>query len=179
MLSAALTIWQLSQKSEVVTESALVFARDVARGEVLQASDFVEIQVLPDTCVEGMLTSAQEAAGAYVLLDLPRGVVAIEDFFEHSLEPEIEKGYAMTAIKMSPDSAICWTSEAGSILSVCFVDDEGALTELGEVKLLDIFDQRLGKDDVPVFAVVTGKKTVIEQIVQRRTLGRLEVLIKK
>ncbi len=177
--SAVITFLQLSQRPEVETVRALAFARDVAKGERIAVSDFVEINILPQNTVDNMIIDANRIAGTRAALNLPSGMIVVADFFETSDDFQPEEGNSMTAIKMLPDSAICWTTKSGSVVSVCFVDDKGEMTMLGEVKLLGVYDQRLGNDETPMFAVVEGKRNVIDQIIQRRALGRLEFLLKK
>lgn len=175
LISIGLTWVQLFSNDEEMSEVWLL-ARDVKKGEVVKASDFyvgkMKASSYPVDCVQ-ILT---EVEGKTARVDLGMHMIATFNLFGEGNRYEPEKGNALTAIKMLPDSAICWTSELGERLDVYFVEDKQPAEKLGSVIVRGKMDQRMGEDELYTFMVVEGNQKTVLKIVEKRANGRIEIV---
>lgn len=150
---------------------------DIKAGERIQAHHIKEVNLDPEIRIEDYSPREGDFLNKVCLVNIPKGALLCQSYFKDDDKGcEVEKGKALTAIKFFPDSAICWISEIGSILDVYFVDSEGTLEKLGQVRLVQVYDQKMGSEEMLFFAVVEGTEKVVSKIVQKRGLGRIEVV---
>ncbi len=91
------------------------------------------------------------------------------------------KGNAMTSLRLTPEEMLCWEIEIGENVHIVHVALEGVLSILGQVTIKGIYDQNLDqnvniKNMMPTFILIEGKKNIIETIISKRGVGRLEVI---
>lgn len=178
LISGVLTVIQMNRTGAETTATWGVI-RDVPKGQIVTEEDIGAISVLPDHRLTGVVQSEEEVIGKRAAVDLREGMIACESLFEQPERYQVRKGSAMTAIKLLPDSAICWICEEGQQVDVYFVDDGGRSENLGEVTIRGAFDQMMSDQELFFFVVVEGRTGVIERIVASRTMGRLEIVKKK
>lgn len=178
-LSLGLTVVQLGQKDELETASALVLSRNMLQGEVVEASDIVEKSFLPENLPDNRLGSADEVIGKQLTVDVSAGSILLNSFFVEQFDFTVEAGHALTAVRLLPDTAICWTQEVDAEVEVCFVDSEGEMERLGKVVIRGVFDKQMGEDEALMFAVIEGKNNVVDRIISLREKGRIEFVKRK
>lgn len=175
LASIGLTWVQLVSDDEDMSEVWLL-ARDVKRGDVVKATDFhlgrIKASSYPGDCVKNL----QEVEGKIARVDLGIHMIATKNLFGEVNHYQPEKGNALTAIRMLPDSAICWTSELGEHLDVYFVEDKQPAEKLGSVIVRGKMDQRMGEDELYTFMVVEGNQKTVLKIVEKRANGRIEIV---
>lgn len=171
-----ISILQLGTKEEIPSERVIGASVDIKRGEIITRDHLTEVEIDLKNVIDSYSKSPEDFLGKTAYVDIPKGALLSKSyFFDHKLR-EVPKGRALTAIKLLPDSAICWITEPESILDVYFIDREGGVEVLGKVKLIHVYDQNMSSEDMLFYAVVEGSESVICKIVQKRALGRIEVV---
>ncbi len=174
VMSVGLTVFQLVESGQKGVDVVCVM-RDVKEGQVIEKEDVGILKSL-DSLPKGALKNPDKLIGKVAVVSLSKGTVAMESYFEEVVEEDLQKGESKTAIRLTPDTAICFTSEIDSSVQVYFVGDKGELQKLGDVVLKQFYDQQMEQNDLLMYVVVEGKKSVIDKIVQKRALGRLELV---
>lgn len=174
--SVILSFLQLSTKAEIPSVKVIGAKMDIKRGETIAQEHLTEIEIDERHRIDSYSLSLDDYVGKVSDVDIPKGALLSTSYLRTQTWKDVPKGRALTAIKLMPDSAICWTPETESILDVYFVDPEGELEVLGKVRLLQVYDQNMGAEDMLFYAVVEGSENVIAKIVQKRALGRIEVV---
>lgn len=119
-----------------------------------------------------------DVTGLTAVTDLSKG-----DILQHSMvrelgQFEVADGESMTSIRMLPDHALCWKFDLKEKVEVVFVPDisELSVKKLGKVEIRGFYDQRMENEDALTYVLVSGRRSVIENIVKHRSLGRMEFL---
>lgn len=175
LTSIGITWMQLSSREEKMTD-VWMLARDIKKGEMVQQSDFYMGRIRSSSYPLDLLQTVAEVEGMVALVDLRAHSLAAKNVFGEIPRYEPKKGNALTAIKMLPDSAICWTTEMGESVDVYFVEDKEPVEKLGSVIVKGKLDQRMGENELYTFMVVEGSKQTILEIVEKRTNGRIEIV---
>ncbi len=174
LLSIGLTVFQVVNNNQREFAVIEVF-RDIKQGEVIEQGDLGLVYRLEKAPL-GAVQKTEDAIGKVALVDLSKGTLAMSSYFEMPVQSDVPKGYAKTAIKLLPEEAICFTSDLESDVDVYFVSDGGSVEVLGEVVVKQFYDQKIETDDLLMYVVVVGKKSVVTDIVQKRALGRIELV---
>lgn len=179
IVSALLTCFQLIGENQEETEFAVSIISDIKAGERITTAHLGMIPMPSKYLVENRPRSVEEAAGRYARVDIAGGTLVTDAFLSADDPYKIQRGRALTAIRLLPDSAICWITEIGQAVDVYFVDDLGKSAILGEVVVKKNFDPRMNEEDTLQYVVVEGDEAVVRKIVEKRAVGRLEIVKKK
>ncbi len=174
VMSVGLTIFQMLKTEEDAIE-VVGMLRDMDAGTIVTERDVGTLYVL-DSPPAGSVERAEDIVGKVAIVSLKHDVVAMPEYFDEPVIDEVPVGYSKTAMKLSPDSAICFTSDLNSVVDVYFVGDKGETERLGEVEIKAFYDHKMNQEDVFMYAVVVGKTSVVRKIIKNRALGRLELL---
>ncbi len=177
VMSVGLTVFQVLKTEEDAVEVVGVL-RDIPAGTIVTERDVGTMYVL-DSPPSGSVRNTAEFLGKVSVVALKQGVVAMPEYFEEPSLDEMPAGYSQTAMKLSPDSAMCFTSELDSEVDVYFVGSKGEIERLGEVTIKEFYDHKMNQEDVLVYVVVVGKTSIVQKIVKNRSLGRLELVKSK
>lgn len=151
--------------------------KDILQGEQITKDHLDVIAIHPRNNLDSYSTNTEDFIGKKSKTDIPKGAMLSTHYFFDREVDVVPEGKALTAIRLLPDSAICWMTKPDSLVDVYFVDSKGEVEVLGKVRLIHVYDQNMSADDMLFYAVVEGSEAIVSKIVQKRTMGRLELVL--
>lgn len=179
LLGLILTIMEINwiqKESKTDTVPVVSLTRSLEAGSTIQKNDVVIMEIDKSSWSEGYVSKLEDVTGKTLLIGLESHSIINNGSLKENAYGSPDSGNAITAIKLAPEEAICWSLSTGESVNVVLVDSTLVLKDLGEVTVKGLYDNYLLDSDVPVYVLVEGKRKTIENIVSHRESGQMELL---
>lgn len=182
LLLTGLELNRLNQAKQMNLASVLVTSCDLTAGKKIESEDLKVIEIPVESISETAYSAKEDLLGKTVTYNLSSNTQIIEEMITENAYLVPNEGNSMTTLKLNPEEAMCWTMSKGERVLVKYIDLEGHLSELGEVMVKGRYDQSLSENNyqtsVPVYLLVEGRFEIIDAIVSKLNMGRLEIVKK-
>jgi hypothetical protein len=158
------------------TQPVVTLTRSIEAGSTIKKSDLTVKEIDKTLWSDGYVSKPEDVTGKTVLIGMESHSIITSGSLKENAYGLPETGNAITAIKLAPEEALCWTLATGEPVNVVLVDSTLVLRDLGEVTVKGLYDNYLMDSDVPVYVLVEGKRKTIENIVSHRESGQMELL---
>lgn len=167
---------QWNARAEEPSVKVIGAVKDISQGERITKDHLALIDIHPRNKIESYSADPEVFLDKRSGTDIPKGAILSKCYFAAQQVDEVPEGKALTAIRLLPDSAICWIAKPDSVVDVYFVDSKGEMEVLGKVRLIEVYDQNMSSEEMLFYAVVEGDEDIIAKIVRKRAMGRLELV---
>ncbi len=148
-------------------------------GSVLSTDNLEIINVDEALAVENTFYKVDDVVGKTLAIALTKGTILSTSMITEQTFFTPSKGHALTALKLSPESIMCWEVNNGEVVELVHVSLDGELRHIGKVVVKGYYDQEMVSDSnytsLPLFILVEGERHIIDEIIRSRDNGRIEV----
>jgi hypothetical protein len=180
LLSLAVTQYQIqkiNRETLQTYEAVYIYAKDLDAGTVLSEEDIVIGKINTQWDSEAYVKEASTAIGKQLSTDVKKNaLISIGSLAEVKEAMQPANGFALTAVKLTPETAVCWAFEAGDTLALYWVDDDAVATLIGNVFIKSIVSESGASKSAPVYAIVEADEVIVTKIVAMRDEGRFELV---
>ena len=175
LLTAMEVSWIQNEKNREMV-GVIGVIKPVQAGEILESGNLKEYELPKNHFHDGYYQSLDAVAGKTVMIDLAEKTLIFEGLLRESAYNVPLDGNGMTALKLEPESALCWTLDIGESVQVVQAGDDGSYKDLGTVLVKGLFDNYMEAHNVPAYVLVEGEIQIISKIIQLRETGRIELI---
>lgn len=151
-------------------------------GHEITARDLAVTWVQKDLFSDDYYHDVDQLIGKTLSAGLSKNTLLTSAFVKEVGRYQPGSGHAITALKFTPEEALCWALEIGEevmVVQVIELDNgHSKIIDLGAVEIKGIYDHYLDSGKVPTFVLVEGKGAVIKKIIEGRDAGRIELMKK-
>lgn len=177
ILSIAIGLVQGSRTEKNPGIPVLVASRGFEAGEAITEDRLEWRQITPDSSPEGAIREWSE--GYVAAYPIAANSIMHVGLVRRAEDDVPERGHARTALRLTPDQALCWKLQRNEAVDVVFVDEGNRLSSIGKAVVVGWFDQQMKENENGTFLLLEAPEATVFEIVQKRDLGRIEIVKKE
>lgn len=175
LLTAMEVKWIQNEKNtELIQVVGVINPLDA--GEILERGNLTMYELLLNQYHDGYYRDYESVVGKTALVDFTEKTLIYDGILKEEAYDVPRPGNSLTALKLDPESALCWSLDIGEPILAVYVGDDGGYNQLGNVTVKGLFDNYMESDGVPTFVLVEGQNKTVENIIRYRSLGRIELI---
>lgn len=176
VISIALSLMHGS-KGEAVAKVPVRFAmRDIPMGESITEEQIRWKAIDPDLLPPDSDWNVEE--GYVAAHPIAANTIIHRGLLRRAEEDVPKQGYARTALRLTPEQALCWKLRLDEEIDLLFVDEEGKLSPIGKATVKGWFDQQMKESESSTYLLIEAKESIALEIIKKRDLGRIEIMKK-
>ncbi|MDK2867660.1 MAG: hypothetical protein PWP38_1975 [Clostridiales bacterium] len=180
LLSLAVTQYQIqsiNRKTLQTYEDVCVYTRDLENGTVLKDSDIAVGKINTQWDSADYIKDNTIAVGMQLKTDVKKNAIISAGSLSEATEAMLpEEGRALTAIKLSSETAVGWAFEAGDTMILYWVGTDATTELMGDVYIKSIISETGAANAAPAYAIVEAEAPMVAKIVSIRDKGRFELV---
>ncbi|MBS7526553.1 SAF domain-containing protein [Fusibacter paucivorans] len=180
LLSLAVTQYQIQRinhKTLQTYEDVCVYTRDIEYGTVLKASDIAVGKINTQWDSADYIKDSTTAVGMQLKTDVKKNAILAAGNLSEANEAMLpSEGRALTAIKLSSETAVGWSFEAGDTMVLYWVGTDATTELMGDVFIKAIISETGAANASPVYVIVETDVPMVAKIVSIRDKGRFELV---
>jgi hypothetical protein len=158
-------------------EDVCVYTRDLENGTVLKDSDIAVGKINTQWDSADYIKDNTIAVGMQLKTDVKKNAIISAGSLSEATEAMLpEEGRALTAIKLSSETAVGWAFEAGDTMILYWVGTDATTELMGDVYIKSIISETGAANAAPAYAIVEAEAPMVAKIVSIRDKGRFELV---
>lgn len=181
ILSFLITFYQINKiKIETlqIFEQVVLINKNLKAGMVIKESDLEYGKINKLWHSTNYYTQKEALIGKTILIDYGKNGILSSQLVADTVDEKMltDRKNAMTALKLLPEEALCWSVAKGDYVNIFHIDSLYEINLMGNALIKAVYDGQLDNQTIPAYILIEADSETILNIIKFRESGRFEIV---